>query len=104
MVIMPVYLTGLTYVYRKDHFDNIATIKRNFEKRFLLDHLKQDFTSILGDLNTRIKTLYFPALIKLYWHYKESGDSEEFETTKALLIQISKENGNEEEINALLEE
>ena len=38
------YVTGLAYKYSESEFDNVSLIRRNYEKRYLLDYLKQLFS------------------------------------------------------------
>jgi hypothetical protein len=98
------YLTGLTYIYSKVDVENIAVIKRNFEKRFLLDHLTKTFSYSYGDLDSRIKHMYLPGLMKLYFHYKTADDYEEIVYYKGLIDAISKELKIEAEIQKALAE
>jgi hypothetical protein len=98
------YLTGLTYLYSKEDVENIAIIKRNFEKRFLLDHLKNTFSYSYGDLNSRIKHMYLPGLIKLYFHSKTAEDLEGIAYYKGLIDAIAKELKIEADIQKALTE
>lgn len=98
------YLTGLTYVYSKGNFENIALIKRNFEKHFLLDHLTKSFSYSIGDLDSRIKHMYLPGLIKLYQHYKIAEDIDQTIYYKRLIDGIAKELEMEEEVQKALED
>lgn len=98
------YLTGLTYIYSKVDVENIAVIKRNFEKRFLLDHLTKTFSYSYGDLDSRIKHMYLPGLMKLYFHSKTADDLEGIVYYKGLIDAISKELKIEAEIQKALAE
>ena len=98
------YLTGLTYLYSLEDIENIAVIKRNFEKRFLLDHLTKTFSYSYGDLDARIKHMYLPALMKLYLHSKTADDLEEIAYYKGLIDAIAKELDIEAEIKKALEQ
>jgi hypothetical protein len=98
------YLTGLTYLYSLEDVENIAVIKRNFEKRFLLDHLTKTFSYSYGDLDARIKHMYLPGLMKLYFHSKTADDLEGIAFYKGLIDSIAKELDIEEEIKKALEE
>jgi hypothetical protein len=98
------YLTGLTYLYSLEDVENIAVIKRNFEKRFLLDHLTKTFSYSYGDLDARIKHMYLPGLMKLYFHSKTADDLEGIAYYKGLIDAIAKELDIEEEIKKALEE
>lgn len=98
------YLTGLTYIYSLEDVENIAVIKRNFEKRFLLDHLTKTFSYSYGDLDARIKHMYLPGLMKLYFHSKTADDLEGIAYYKGLIDSIGKELGVEAEIQKALAE
>lgn len=98
------YLTGLTYIYSLEDVENIAVIKRNFEKRFLLDHLTKTFSYSYGDLDARIKQMYLPGLMKLYMHSKTADDLEGIAYYKGLIDSIGKELGVEAEIKKALAE
>jgi hypothetical protein len=98
------YLTGLTYVYSKVDVENVAVIKRNFERRFLLDHLTKTFSYSYGDLDSRIKHMYLPGLMKLYFHSKTADDLEGIVYYKGLIDAIAKELKIEAEIQKALAE
>src|SRR5574343_419542 len=98
------YLTGLTYIYSLEDVENIAVIKRNFEKRFLLDHLTKTFSYSYGDLDARIKQMYLPGLMKLYMHSKTADDLEGIAYYKGLIDSIGNELGVEAEIKKALAE
>jgi hypothetical protein len=98
------YLTGLTYFYSLLDVENIAVIKRNFEKRFLLDHLIKNFSYSYGDLDARIKHMYLPGLMKLYVHSKTADDLEGIAYYKGLIDSIAKELDIEAEIQKTLAE
>ena len=98
------YLTGLTYIYSLEDVENIAVIKRNFEKRFLLDHLIKNFSYSYGDLDSRIKHMYLPGLMKLYIHSRTADDLEGIAYYKGLIDSIAKELDIEAEIQKALAE
>src|SRR5574343_18279 len=104
MITDNLYLTGLTYIYSLEDVENIAVIKRNFEKRFLLDHLTKTFSYSYGDLDARIKQMYLPGLMKLYMHSKTADDLEGIAYYKGLIDSIGKELGVEAEIKKALAE
>jgi hypothetical protein len=98
------YLTGLAYKYGNEPIDNISIIKRNFEKRYLLDHLTEVFAYNISDkVVCGFNETYLPALLKLHKHYQ---DSEEFGKAKNLekyIVSISEESGRQGEVLELLE-
>lgn len=93
------YLTGLTYKYCENDFDNLSIIKRNFEKRYLCDYLVESFYSdIMQNTVDRANTSYIPSFLKLYKHYKDSENTIQANKLKAILIRISERAGMESEI------
>lgn len=70
------YLVGLTFKYSKENFDNMAVTRNNYERHFLLDYLKMDFQNDVSEsVISRMNMGYLPFLIKLYDHYKLSGEA-----------------------------
>lgn len=88
------YLTGLSYKYSKEPFDNLAVIRNNVENKFLLDFLKQTFNnnyaqSVVNQMNTG----YLAIFLKLYEHYQASGEMVKAQKLKELAKNIA-EKGN----------
>lgn len=83
------YIVGLALKYSEDNIDNIALLKKNFSENYALDYLKIQYNEDPSiDLVNRTNINYLPGLIKLYEHYKLSGDVNGMEKSKqyALLI------------------
>src|SRR3989338_793617 len=94
------YLTGLAYKYCGTSFDNMSVIRRNYEKRYYLDHLEVVFAVHIADERARyFKSLYLPSLIKLYKHYEVCEEKEKMQSMYDLIIRIGKETDQVEEIN-----
>lgn len=88
------YLTGLSYKYSKEPFDNLAVIRNNVENKYLLDYLKQTFNnnyaqSVVNQMNTG----YLAIFLKLYEHYQASGETVKAQKIKELASSIA-ERGN----------
>lgn len=88
------YLTGLSYKYSKEPFDNLAVIRNNVENKYLLDFLKQTFNnnyaqSAVNQMNTG----YLAIFLKLYEHYQASGETVKAQKIKELAKNIA-EKGN----------
>ena len=99
------YLTGLTYLYSDETVDNISLIKRNYEKRFMIDYLEERFaTSISDNIADRFEPLYLPSMLKLYKHYAKSEDVSEMKSLEKLIISISEKSGQQGEVFEVLEE
>jgi hypothetical protein len=97
------YLTGLTYKYSKESFDNAPVIQRNYEQRYLLDHLQMTFFSTIGDqMADHLNGCYLPSMLKLYAYYKSSEQTTKMERLKELMINVSRKAGQESEVEAIL--
>jgi len=90
------YIVGLAFRYSKERIDNVAFIKKNFEKRYRLDYLKYDWYKEKDPVNTIMSEMhnnYVPPLIMLKEHYKNSGESEKLSEIKNLIYNIGYETG-----------
>jgi formylglycine-generating enzyme required for sulfatase activity len=97
------YLTGLAYKYSESSFDNESIIRRNYEKRYLLDYLKEVFSYNIADLKANeFNGMYLPSMVKLYKQYEESEEVNKKIELEALLIKIAEQNGQQSEILELL--
>lgn len=98
------YLTGLTYRYSTDEIDNLPIIRKNFEKRFLLDYLTTSFSfHIQNNLLPRLNATYLPGMVKLYKHYKAAGDYQRMKKMENFLVDISKKVDQYDTIQLLIE-
>jgi len=99
------YLTGLAYKYSETSFDNESIIRRNYEKRYLLDYLKEVFSYNITDLKgIEFNGMYLPSLVKLYQQYAESEETFKMAEIEALLMRIAIQSGRENEILEILSE
>ncbi len=99
------HLTGLAYKYSEIAIDNLSLIIRNYEKRYLLDYLKINFSFNIGEqVAENAQVMYLPALTKLYKHYKNTEQNEKLEEVKTLLLLIGERTDSLEDINAIIEE
>jgi hypothetical protein len=97
------YLTGLAYQYCKNKIDNIALIRRNYEKRYLLDHLTMTFAFNIGDnVSDRMNATYLAGFVKLYKHYRDCEETEQMKTLEKYLVEISKKTDQYEDIKKLI--
>ena len=83
------YIVGIALKYSEKNIDNIALLKKNFDENYALDYLKIRYSEDPSiELVKRTNINYLPGLIKLYEHYKLSGDKDGMEQSKgrALLI------------------
>ncbi len=92
------YLTGLTYEYSTSTIDNIAVLKKNYEQVFQLDYLENVFyKDVSYEIVKRTNLNYIIPFIKLYDHYKLSGELQKANGVKEKLLNISK--GMPEEVD-----
>lgn len=97
------YLTGLTYQYSEESIDNNTLIVRNFEKRYLLDHLTHYFSFGMDEkVADHLNGCYLVSLVNLHTHYVTTEQDDKAGKIKELLIRISKKSEQEKEINAYL--
>lgn len=97
------YLTGLAYKYSESSFDNTVIIRRNYEKRYLLDYLKEVFSYNIGDMKGEVfNGMYLPSMIKLYQHYAESEELSKKLELEPLLLKIAEQSGQQSDVLELL--
>jgi len=95
------YIVGLAYRYSKKRVDNIALLKKNFEEKFRLDYLANDWytETYPGKTNRSILHMnYIPSMSMLLEHYKTSGDLKLVDKWKKIMINIAEEAGRKEEL------
>lgn len=93
------YLIGLAYKYSKAPIDNMAVMKKNFEQLYALDYLSKSFyKDISAELVKLINTNYIVPMLKLYDHYKTSGDVQRQEWIRGKLLDISRDSENEQDV------
>ncbi len=96
--------TGMALKWSDDRFDNIAVIKKNYEKRFLLDHLRLEANSHISDgVVNHSNANYLVSMLTLYNHYRESEDPKA-ENMKALITHVAEKANMKDRVVALLED
>ena len=89
------YMIGLAFKYSEKDFDNMAYLINNYEKNWLLDYLKSDFTYDLSvSVVDQINTNYLPVFAKLYNHYRLSGKIESMDYVRNLAKLVAKKSEN----------
>lgn len=97
------YLTGLAYKHCKTALDNASIIRRNYEKRYLLNYLNEQFSVHLADeVSKNLNATYLPSLIKLYQLYSESEDWIKQKEIEPLLLKLAEESNQQSEIIEVL--
>ncbi len=98
------YLTGLSYRYAEEEIDNISLIRRNYEKRYLLDYLTMTFAfNIQDNMVDHLNATYLPAFVKLYKHYSLLEDEEAKAKLLVYLKVVSEKSGQYETIMELIQ-
>ena len=93
------YLTGLAYQYDTASFDNMAVLRNNFEQRYALDYLdKVLYTEISREWVSMINQNYLVPMMKLYSHYKESGDVQKQQWMKEKILLLAKDSAEQDTI------
>lgn len=97
-----IYNVGMAYKWSEQKFDNIAVIKRNYEKYFMTDYLKMEFSNDISQgVIDQANSNYQIPFITLYHHYKESEDPRQHEI-RELILRIALRSDTKEEILKLL--
>jgi hypothetical protein len=97
------YLTGMAYYYSKEPIDNVALLRRNFEQQYALDYLENSFyKDISAPLVKEINRNYLVPMLKLFDHYKSSGEIQKMEWIKRKILTVCKGIQEEEEIREYL--
>jgi len=93
------FLTGLAYKFSKENIENTALIRRNYEKRYLLDYIKQTFSFNIGDkISDEFNSMYLASMLKLYKSYHESEELSKMKDIESLILMISERSGQKEDI------
>lgn len=98
------YLTGLAYEYCSESIDERALLKKNFEQNFQLDYiLHHYYQDISEELVPVINYNYLIPMLKLYDHYKLSGDITRMEWLKTYLKEVSRGSEYEKQVQQHLD-
>jgi hypothetical protein len=98
------YLTGLSYEYSDKSIDNLATLQKNFEQYFALDYLDKTFyKDISAQYAVTSNQNYIVPMLKLFDHYKESGDKQKQEWIKSKILLLAKDSDNAAQIKTMVE-
>ncbi len=98
-----VYNVGLTSKWSSEKFDNIAVIKKNFEKNYLTDYLTIDLDNhISNGVVHHINSNYLIPMITLYNHYIESEDPKS-EALLKVINTIADKGNRRTEVDAILQ-
>ncbi|MBS1978119.1 MAG: SUMF1/EgtB/PvdO family nonheme iron enzyme [Bacteroidetes bacterium] len=90
------YVVGLASLHSVTNVDNVAQIRRNLEKEFLLDYLRVDFNGESPDATGKVLSAnYLVPMILLYDAYIKEGKREKALELRQLMERIAKDSGKE---------
>jgi len=98
------YLTGLSYRYAQNRFDNLAYLKRNMENNFLLDYIEFGLYNELKigkNLSARIERNYIPGMLLLAEHYRNSGQEQQAEKWINFAVRVAESSGFDEALDEI---
>jgi disulfide oxidoreductase YuzD len=99
------YVVGLASVHSLTNVDNIAQIRKNLEKEFLLDYLRVDFNGESKSATGKIFSAnYLVPMILLYEAYRGEGNQSKAKELRQLMEKIAADTGKENMIASFLEE
>ncbi|HYG49432.1 MAG TPA: hypothetical protein VD905_00950, partial [Flavobacteriales bacterium] len=97
------YSVGLAYKYSKEGFDNVAVLRKNYEKHFLKDNLKVSFTNDISQgVVDHLNSNYLVPFITLHNHYSETEEKAALETLSQYIDIIAQRSGQVKEVNAII--
>lgn len=98
------YLTGLAFKFSAVAFDNVATLRYNFENQFRTDYLELNFEVEPNPTTvSRVNLNYIPALLLLHRHYLAMGETNKAKRLQNLSLRIAQAGGREAEVRAFFE-
>ena len=94
------YLVGNVIRYSAQPFDNTAAMRTNFEQKYYLDYLLQNFQTHPEDqmVKERMNLTYLPALIHLRNHYARTGQKEKYKQALVFINRIAEDSGRKDEV------
>ena len=83
------YSEGLVYKYSDKRYDNLAVKQENYEKKYLLDYLYEQFTPETYEATAyKLNLNYIPCFKSLLDYYKESGQKQKYTELYGLMKRI----------------
>lgn len=97
------YVVGLASVHSITNFDNVAQIKKNLEKEFLLDYLRVDFNGESKFATGKaFSANYLVPMILLYESYLKENQLEKAKTLRQLIERVAHDSDKEAAIARFL--
>ncbi|MBK6996256.1 MAG: SUMF1/EgtB/PvdO family nonheme iron enzyme [Lewinellaceae bacterium] len=98
------YLTGLALKFSPTAFDNVATLRYNFENQFRTDYLELSFEPETDPVAVaRVNLNYIPALLLLHRHYSATGETDKAARLQNLSLRIARAGGRETEVRGFFQ-
>lgn len=99
------YLVGIVYKYSTERFDNMAVLRKNVEKNYLLDNILVNFEnhvseSVVNDFNYN----YMVPFLTLYFHYRDAGETALLENMHNYIKVIAERVGLTDEVNNIIKQ
>ena len=83
------YSEGLVYKYSDKRYDNLAVKQENYEKRYLLDYLYEQFTPETYEATAyKLNLNYIPCFKSLLDYYKQSGQNKQAQKLYGMMMHI----------------
>jgi len=94
------YVVGAALQYSKSGFDNVETIRNNFEEKYQLEYLFLNFQHHAQDevIKTQMNITYLPALFTLKEYYSKTKDTKKLAYCNKLIDKIAEDSGRKESV------
>ncbi len=94
------YIVGNALKYSKSNFNNTEMIKNNFENKYKLEYLLQNFQNHPEDevVKAQMNLTYLPGLVHLKKHYQSENREDKVAQCDALINKIAEDSGRKEEV------
>jgi hypothetical protein len=97
------YLVGLAFKWSDESFDNIAALRKNYEKHFLKDNLRVNLVNDLSEsVVDQMNGSYIMPLITLHNHYKETEEESKMDDLDAILQGIAEKAGSADAVQDII--
>ncbi len=94
------YLVGTAFLYSREKFDNLAVMIKNFEQKYDLEYLLNNFQYHADDEVVRkyMNVTYLPGLMKLKRHFEKTDEAGKVDYYKKLVMRIAEDSGRKDEV------
>lgn len=94
------YLVGNALKYSEEKFNNTANIKQNFEEKYHLEYILNNFQIHKEDevVKTQMNLTYLPSLIHLRKYYESKNQKDSVKKCDLLIERIATDSGRKKEV------